>query len=280
MYNDILSIGPITIHGYGLMIAIGILTALFVGEARAKKRGLSGDEMYNITLVCALFGFLGAKLMFCIVEWKEFIKDPWSILSSNGFVVYGGIILGVLAGLGWCKFRKLVFWEYFDVVMPSVALAQGFGRLGCFLAGCCYGRETDSCIGIAFKNSDFAPNNVKLIPTQLISAAGMFLIAFALIRYARNRKHPGTVGFLYLILYSIGRFGVEFFRNDYRGEIGVLSTSQFISIFMLIIGIVGFRLRLKVKPEILQPEDGEAVDVDNLNTEIVSEDTKESGDEK
>ncbi len=247
MYNDILTIGSFTIHGYGLMIAIGILTALFVGEARAKKRGLSGDEMYNLTLVCAVFGFLGAKLLFCIVEWKDFIKNPWSILSSSGFVVYGGIIFGVLAGLTWCRIRKLVFWEYFDVVMPSVAIAQGFGRLGCFLAGCCYGRETDSCIGIAFTNSNYAPNNVKMIPTQLISAAGMFLIAFVLMRYAKNRKHPGTVGFLYMILYSIGRFGVEFLRNDYRGEIGILSTSQFISIFMVIIGFGGFLYLVKSK---------------------------------
>lgn len=245
MYNDILTIGPFQIHGYGLMIAIGILTALFVGETRAKKKELNSDEIYNLTLVCAFFGFCGAKLLFCVVEWKSFLKNPWSILSSSGFVVYGGIILGVLAGLLWCRLRKLVFWEYFDVVMPSVAIAQGFGRLGCFLAGCCYGRETDSFIGITFTNSDFAPNHVKLIPTQLISAAGMFLIAFALISYAKERRHTGTVGFLYLILYSIGRFGVEFLRNDYRGEIGILSTSQFISIFMIIIGMVGFVYRIK-----------------------------------
>lgn len=251
MHNEIISIGPITIHGYGLMIAIGVLTALFVGEARAKKRDLSGDQIYNLTLVCALFGFLGAKLLFCIVEWESFIKNPWSILSSSGFVVYGGIILGVFAGWGWCRIRKLDFWEYFDIVMPSVAIAQGFGRLGCFLAGCCYGRETDSWIGIAFTDSDYAPNGVKLIPTQLISAAGMFLIAFALMRYAKNRKHPGTVGFLYLILYSIGRFGVEFLRNDHRGEIGIFSTSQFISLFMVLIGAVGFGYLLK-KPSVVE----------------------------
>lgn len=267
MYNDILSIGPFEIHGYGLMIAIGILTALFVGEARAKKRGLSGDEMYNLTLMCAFSGFLGAKLLFCIVEWKNFIKDPWSILSSNGFVVYGGIILGVFGGWLWCRIRKLKFWEYFDVVMPSVAIAQGFGRLGCFLAGCCYGRETDSWCGIAFKNSDFAPNNVKMIPTQLISAAGMFLIAFALMRYAKNRRHPGTVGFLYLILYSIGRFGVEFLRNDYRGEIGILSTSQFISIFMVVIGFAGFGYLVKREPQELVGS------VQNEEDEINTEET-------
>ncbi len=245
MYNDILTIGPITIHGYGLMIAIGVLAALFIGEARAKRRGMNSDEIYNLTLCCAILGFLGAKLLFCIIEWKNFVQNPLSILSSSGFVVYGGIIAGVLAGYGWCRIRKLVFWDYFDIVLPSVAVAQGFGRLGCFLAGCCYGRETKSVFGIAFHNSQYAPNDVKLIPTQLISAAGMFAIAGILFWYAgRNHRgktiKQGCVGFLYLILYSVGRFGVEFLRNDYRGEIGVLSTSQFISIFILIGGVLGF----------------------------------------
>lgn len=240
MYNDILTIGPITIHSYGVLIVIGIFAALFIGEARAKKRNLNPDEIYNLTMCCALMGFLGAKLLFCIVEWRAFVRDPLSLLKSNGFVVYGGIIMGVLAGYLWCRLRKLVFLDYFDIVLPSVAVAQGFGRLGCFMAGCCYGRETDSAFGIVFHNSNYAPNGVRLIPTQLISAAGMFVIAGLLFLYARKPRKQGTVGFLYLILYSTGRFCVEFLRNDYRGEIGILSTSQFISIFIFAMGIIGF----------------------------------------
>lgn len=240
MYNDILTIGPITIHSYGVLIVIGIFAALFIGEARAKKRGLNPDEIYNLTICCAFAGFVGAKLLFCIVEWREFVRDPLSLLKSNGFVVYGGIILGVFAGYLWSRLRKLVFLDYFDIVLPSVAVTQGFGRLGCFMAGCCYGRETDSVFGVVFHNSDYAPNGVRLIPTQLISAAGMFAIAGILFWYARKPRKQGTVGFLYLILYSAGRFGVEFLRNDYRGEIGILSTSQFISIFIFVLGVVGF----------------------------------------
>lgn len=250
MYNDILTIGPITIHGYGLMILIGLWTALFIGVRRAKNRGLDPDEIYNLTFICAIFGFLGAKLLFCLIEWEKFIKNPISfLLQSNGYVVYGGIIVGVLSGFVWCRLRKLVFLDYFDLVMPSVAIAQGFGRLGCFLAGCCYGRETDSVFGIIFRHSAYAPNNVKLIPTQLISSGGMFLVAGILIFFARKKRNPGSVGFLYLILYSIGRFGVEFLRNDYRGEIGILSTSQFISLFAFLAGMVGFIIMMKRKNE-------------------------------
>lgn len=243
MYNDLLSIGPFTVRGYGLMIAIGVLVALFVGEARAKKRNMNADVIYPLTFVCVIFGFIGAKLLFCIVEFKSFIKDPLSVLSSNGFVVYGGIILGILAAYVYIRIKKLNFWEYFDIVLPSVALTQGFGRIGCFLAGCCYGKVTDSWCGIAFHSSNFAPNGVKMIPVQLISSAGMFLIAGILFWYAKKAREKGTVGALYLILYSIGRFFVEFLRNDHRGEVGIFSTSQFISLFMFFAGIALFVYR-------------------------------------
>lgn len=238
MYNDILSIGPVTVHGYGLMIAIGVIVALLVGEKRANKKGLNGDAIYLLTLVCAVTGFLGAKLLYCIVDWKNFIQAPLQHLGSNGFVVYGGIIGGVLGGFLFCVFKKFFFWDYFDIVLPSVAIAQGFGRIGCFLAGCCYGAETDAWYGIAFSHSSFAPNGVKLIPTQLISSVGMFAIAAILIWYAKRDRKPGRVGALYLILYSIGRFAVEFLRNDHRGAVGNLSTSQFISLIIVVIGIV------------------------------------------
>ena len=139
----------------------------------------------------------------------------------------------------------LSFIKYFDIVLPSVAIAQACGRIGCFLAGCCYGRETDSFIGITFHNSDFAPNGVPLYPTQLFSSAGCFIIAFVLFAYLKKDRKPGSTGALYLIMYSIGRSVIEIFRNDYRGAIGVLSTSQFISIFILALGIIIYVLSQK-----------------------------------
>lgn len=129
---------------------------------------------------------------------------------------------------------------YLDLMIPSVALAQAFGRIGCFLAGCCYGRETDSWCGVVFTNSDFAPNGVKLLPTQLFMAGGDFLIMAVLLWYASKRPMRGRTSALYLILYSVGRFCIEFLRNDDRGTVGMLSTSQFIAVFTLIVGILGF----------------------------------------
>ncbi|MED9903268.1 MAG: prolipoprotein diacylglyceryl transferase [Lachnospiraceae bacterium] len=240
MYNELFSIGPFTVHSYGVMIAIGVIAALFVGEARAKKRNMNGDVLYPMTFLCVILGFMSAKILFCIVEWKLFLEDPIHVLTGSGFVVYGGIVGGALAAYLYCRIKKISFVDYFDLMLPSVALAQGFGRIGCFFAGCCYGRETDSVFGIAFKNSAYAPNGVKMIPTQLISSAGMFLIAGILFWYARKERRKGRVGALYMILYSVGRFFVEFLRNDYRGEIGIFSTSQFISLFVFAAGIVLF----------------------------------------
>ncbi len=246
MYNDLFSIGPVTIHGYGLMIGIGIVLAFIAGTYLAKKKGIDADELFNLTTISVIGGFACAKVLFCIVEWDSFVKNPLGTLGSSGFVVYGGIIGGILLCALYCKMKKLPFWKYFDTVLPAVAIAQGFGRIGCFLAGCCYGRETDSFVGIAFHNSKFAPNDVKLIPTQLFSSAGCFIMAAVLFAYSRKERKDARTGALYLIMYSIGRSVIEYFRNDYRGAIGILSTSQFISIFILIVGIILF-----VKPDIL-----------------------------
>lgn len=240
MYNNLFNIGPLTIHGYGLMIAIGVVCALLVTAGRSKKRGLVPDMIYSMGLLAVVFGFIGAKLLYCIIEFKSFLANPLSILSGGGFVVYGGIIAGVLAAYIYCRKKKVSFLKYFDLSAPSISLAQGFGRIGCFLAGCCYGARTDSFFGIVFQNSAFAPNGVKLIPTQLISSGGDFLFAALLLLYSRKPRQDGRVGALYLILYSIGRFIIEFFRGDERGAVGALSTSQFISLFTLVLGIALF----------------------------------------
>lgn len=240
MYNDILTIGPVTIHGYGLMIAIGVICAMIVGIKRAKKREMDADIVINIGLIVVIAGFFGAKLLYCIVELPTFLKDPLLVLSSSGFVVYGGIAAGILAAFLYCRKKNVSFLKYFDLIIPSVALAQGFGRIGCFLAGCCYGCETSLPIGIIFQNSNIAPNGIPLFPTQLLSSAGDFLIALVLILYARKTRSTGKVAGLYLMLYSVGRFIIEFFRTDARGAVGLLSTSQFIAIFMLAGGLLLF----------------------------------------
>ena len=249
MKIDLFSIGKFTIHGYGLMIAIGILCCVAMASYRAKKNGLDQEAIVDIGIYGVIGGFLGAKILYVIVEFKTFIKDPKTVLGSEGFVVYGGIIAGFLTAIVYCRIKKLYFLEYFDLAVASISMAQGFGRIGCFLAGCCYGRPTDSVFGVVFPEDSLAPAGIKLIPTQLISAVGDFAIAIILIILAdvvfEKAKESslkaktgfgmvsGDIGCIYMFLYGIGRFLVEFLRNDVRGTVGNLSTSQFISLFIV-----------------------------------------------
>lgn len=237
--NELFQIGGFTVYGYGLMIAIAIFSAYLSAEYRAKKKNLEYEKIFDLTIWCAFGGLLGAKLLYYITVLPEIIEDPSILLDvTNGFVVYGGIIFGILAGLLYCKKHKWNFLQYFDLVMPSIALAQAFGRIGCYLAGCCYGIATDSCIGITFHNSELAPNNISLVPTQLIASGLNFLHFGILILIARKNKVHGVIAGCYLTFYSAGRFVLEFFRGDLeRGSVGSISTSQFISIFTFLFGI-------------------------------------------
>ena len=234
MKNELFSIGPVTIYGYGLMVAIAIIAAYVLSEYRAKKKGLDYEHVFTLAIWCLIGGTLGSKLLYFITIWKEIMKNPAIILDfQNGFVVYGGIIGGIIGGFFYCRYKKWNFWEYFDLAMPQMALAQGIGRIGCFLAGCCYGRETDAWFGVVFPEGSMAPAGVSLIPTQLISSAGDFLIVAVLVLFYKKRKHVGDVGALYMLLYGVGRFLVEILRQDDRGGIGLLSTSQIISIVIV-----------------------------------------------
>jgi len=153
--------------------------------------------------------------------------------------VYGGVILGIVSAAIYCKKKRLPFLRYLDCAAPSIALAQGFGRIGCFLAGCCYGMEMDCPISITFTDSAYAPNNVPLFPTQLASSAFDFVHFAVLCILFKYNKKPGKIGAFYLIFYSIGRFVIEFFRGDMgRGTVGTLSTSQFISVFVALAGVI------------------------------------------
>ena len=244
MYNDLFSIGPVTVHGYGLMIAIGILAAYYVSELRARRIGLNADLVWGLVLLAAVCGLAGAKLLYYLTELPTIIANPRLLLDvSGGFVVYGGILTGILACWLYCRYHKVSFAAYADLVIPAVALGQGFGRIGCFLAGCCYGIACDSPISVTFTHSGFAPNGIALLPTQLISSGLDFLNCLLLIGIAKRPHKDGSITLFYLLFYSIGRFFVEFIRGDLiRGSVGPLSTSQFISIWTGLAGCIGLYL--------------------------------------
>lgn len=238
MWNDWFSIGPITIHGYGVMIAIGILFAFYIAGKLAKENGLDPTKVDGLVFACVFGGFIGAKLVYILTVWNDFLKDPWLVIASSGFVVYGGIIAGILIGYLYCRKHHISFMNYFNYCIPAVAIAQAFGRIGCFFAGCCYGIPTDAWYGVKFPANSLGPGaDIAVIPTELISSVGNFVIFALLLWNLKHGKHKEDTGAWYLILYGIGRFLIEFLRGDtIRGQIWIFSTSQFISIFVFLFG--------------------------------------------
>ena len=268
MAIDLFSIGKFTVHGYGLMIALGFLFALIYATWQCKKSGLNDDYLFNLAMFVLIFGWMGGKLLFIIVEFKEFFKSPLAVLGSEGFVVYGGIISGLITILVYCRMKKIDTFRYIDVIVAGVAINQGFGRIGCFLAGCCYGRPTTSRIGVVFPEGCMAPAGVKLIPTQLISAAAdflMFIILFAILNSKKYKK--GVPVGVYLTGYAIGRSIIECFRSDARGAVGSLSTSQFISIFVGLAGIIYLIFIIKNKNLGMEKVDIKQVDTEEKEKE-------------
>ena len=237
MKTDLFSIGPLTVHGYGLMIGIGVAAALLLSWRRARERGFAEETVSRLAVYMLIFGFLGAKLLYIITSMDEFLADPLGTLGAEGFVVYGGIIAGFFAVLFYCRRKKLDLLTWLDLFFPGVALAQGFGRIGCFLAGCCYGAPTDSVLGVVFPLGGSAPAGIALWPTQLFSAGGDFIIAALLLLMEKKHSERGRTSVSYLFLYAVGRFAVEFFRDDPRGTVGFLSTSQFISVFIFALAL-------------------------------------------
>ena len=237
MLNDWFSIGPLTVHGYGVMIAVGILAAVGMAEKLAKEYDLDYKNIDAFALFVVVLGYVGAKALYVLTNLDAFMISPASVLGSGGWVVYGGIIGGLLAALVWCKWKKWDFRKYFPILITVVPLAQAYGRIGCFMAGCCAGMKTDAWFGVSFPSDSLCWTTDPVIPTQLISAAGDFVIFAFLYWNLKHGKHREDNGAWYLILYSLGRFMIEFLRGDMiRGEVGPFSTSQFISIFIFLIG--------------------------------------------
>lgn len=258
--------GDIKLPSYGLMIAIGIVIAVFLMSKNVNYRlrklypnmELSeintrlpkAGNMLDFTIVAVLFGVLGGKLLYLIPNIHEVGRMNIIELINSGFVIYGGIIGGTFGAYLYCKVKKLDVIACFDIAVPFLALAQGFGRIGCFMAGCCYGRVTTSAIGLVFKSefSQAEPLGVPLVPTQLISSFGNFVIFIVLFILSRKTNKKGIAFSAYMLLYSVGRFIIEFYRGDrIRGFVGNLSTSQFISIFVFAAGIITMFLVCRAK---------------------------------
>ncbi len=227
----------VTIPMYGLMAVVGFGAAFLLLWFHAKRWGSKRNDVFFAAIYAIIGAVLGAKLLYLIVDFETVIQYPMAFLRG-GAVFYGGVIGGVLGGWIYTRIYKISFVEVFDTVAPSIALGHAFGRIGCFCAGCCYGRETDSIFGVVFPEGSSAPSGVSLLPTQLFESAFLLVLAVVLTIVLRRAKRRGFTAGLYLILYGAWRIFIECFRADPRGALLGMSTSQFISIFIIAGGIL------------------------------------------
>jgi len=243
MHPILFKIGPLTIYTYGLFIFLGIVLGYLVCVKEAKRKQISKDAFSNIFFWTAVFAFIGARLLYVVVEFNQFLEAPVSVLfGRSGFVFYGGVLSGFVTLIILTRKYNIKFAKFGDVIALGIPLGHAFGRMGCFFYGCCYGRPTDSWFGVLFPiESPAGILGTKVIPTQLISAFFLLLLFVFLMIYRRRSKFEGQVGIFYLLLYGVFRFIIEFFRADPRGSLGPFSTSQIISLFLIAIGIFLWR---------------------------------------
>ena len=237
-------LGPLTLYTYGVLLATAFLAGLWVAGRQARKEGLKEDRVTDLAVYLLIAGLLGAKLLLLATDWFYYSSNPRQLLTimQSGGVFYGGLLAALPVAWWYVRRHGLPGWQTADALAPGVAIGQVIGRIGCLAAGCCYGRPTNLPWAITFTDVQAArivgtPLDTPLHPVQLYESLAVLGIFFALLRIARRKSFHGQVVVSYLALYAVARFAIEFYRGDAsRGSVlgGLLSTSQFISVLMLL----------------------------------------------
>ncbi len=247
MYPLLFELGPVSIYSYGVLLAAAYIVALQFGLRRAARAGLNGQRVMDLGILAIVSALVGAKLLLVVVDFDRFASDPAQlmVLVKSGGVFYGGLLLAVPAAWWYIRRHRLPLWTTCDLFAPGIALAQGVGRMGCLLAGCCYGSATDVAWGITFTNTLAAANvgtplEIALHPTQVYEAVAVLLILAVLLVGERHwRSFPGRTFWTYLLLYGSARMVIEFYRGDPRGMVfDTVPTSQFVSALIVPISLV------------------------------------------
>lgn len=250
MFPKLFSIGSFYLPTYGVLVALAFLVGLTVTVKLGKRSGLSGELMTNLAVYCALAGLLGAKLLMFVFDWGSPDKPPifsMATLQAAG-VWQGGLALAILFAFFYIRQNKLPFLKTFDAFAPGIAIGHAIGRIGCFAAGCCWGKECSLPWAVTFRNPEAnaltgVPLNTPLQPSQLYEMSTEFLLfGFLWWRYGKTHR-PGQIIGLYLVFSSIARFLIEFTRFHEQGLYAGLSLTQWIAI-----GIAGLGALLLLTP--------------------------------
>jgi phosphatidylglycerol---prolipoprotein diacylglyceryl transferase len=249
MHPKLVSIGDFFLPTYGVLVAAGFLTGLWLTVRLARRSGLNAELVANLGVYCALTGLLGAKLLMFAMNWTYYRENPARLFSLDTLlsagVYYGGFVAALLFAAYYFRRTGLPALRTLDAFAPGVALGHAIGRLGCFAAGCCWGIACDRPWAVTFTNPDAnalvgVPLGKPLHPTQLYEAFLTFMVFIVLYRRFGQKHHPGEVIAWYFLLYSPSRFFVEFLRyHDQTPPLGLgLSVTQWIACGMFALGLV------------------------------------------
>ena len=257
MHPVLFEIGGVTIYTYGFMIALGAVLA-FTYMARQSKRefGVTFDQSNNLFILLLVAGVVGGKLFMIFENPSYYLSNPGKLFSGSGFVFYGSLLLCIPTMIWFFRKNRIPILAMLDVMAIVTCIVHGFGRIGCFMAGCCYGHPTDTLFGVVFTDPlcQAKPLNIPLHPTQLYEAGFIFLLMTTLLILKARKKFDGQIFLIYLMVYAVGRAVIELFRGDIaRGFVidDVLSNSQLISL-LLISGALYFYVKLRRKGNLVR----------------------------
>ncbi|HON07297.1 MAG TPA: prolipoprotein diacylglyceryl transferase [Verrucomicrobiota bacterium] len=237
-------LGNLTIYWYGIFVAAGILAGLWIASRYARLRGITAETIIDSGIWLVISGLIGARLFYVILNWKtNFANQPFYevfMIQKGGLVYYGGLLGGILGGIIFSKIKKIPILRLLDVLAIGLPVGHFFGRIGCFMNGCCYGKETTLPWAVHFPSPHETFGKV-VHPTELYEAILNLALFFYLVRYYKKGKPDGSVAACYLISYGLLRFAVEFLRGDYPPYqllFGFLTPAQGLSVILIAIGIV------------------------------------------
>ncbi len=248
MHPIFIRLGPLEIHTYGVLVAIGFAVGLAVAGWRGRTEGIPAEQISDLGVWLIIAGMLGGKLFHIIFFWDDFIAG-WhadGIRSlREGFVFYGGFILATLAAVIYTRRKRLPLAKVLDIFSPSLALGHAFGRMGCFFNGCCYGKPCSLPWAVTFPPPHIMAG-IPLHPTEVYEALGNLTIFGGLSLFYRRKRFDGQVWWFYVLSYGVLRLAVEFFRGDYETfYFGVLTIGQIVAITMIVVASLALVLAPK-----------------------------------